>query len=192
MKFLTALLIPLSLLLLSGTHPKEKPAGNQEIKWLSFEEAMKMHQKKPKKIFIDIYTDWCGWCKVMNKQTFTDPQIIDYMNRTFYPVKLNAETRDTINFKGKDYTFFVRDSVVLSNGRVVIRGYHQLAKMLMNGKLSYPTIVFLDEQLNVIQPIPGFRKPPELDRFLKFFGNNYYRRMDYQSFENGYVSPYED
>lgn len=153
------------------------------IQWMSFEDAIKKNAKKPKKIFIDVYTDWCGWCKVMEKETFTDPTIIAYMNANYYAVRLNAERTDVVNFKGKDYKFTVTDPA--HN-----KGYHELASMLLGGRLSYPTIVFMDEGMNLLQAIPGYRKPPELDMFLKFFGGDHYKTTDYGAFTKTYISPY--
>ncbi|MDX2000817.1 MAG: DUF255 domain-containing protein [Chitinophagales bacterium] len=153
------------------------------IQWLTMEEALKRNAKKPKKFMIDVYTDWCGWCKVMDKETFSDPTIIAYVNANYYAVKFNAEQTGNINFNGKDYSFVVTDA---SRNR----GYHALAAFLLNGKLSYPTVVFLDEQLNVIQPIPGFQKPPQLDIILKYFGGDHYKKTEYTTFQKTYVSPY--
>ena len=68
----------------------KKPKGEKDVKWLSFEEAQKLAAKTPKKIFVDVYTDWCGWCKKMDKNTLSDPGIKDYLNKKYYAVKLNA------------------------------------------------------------------------------------------------------
>jgi thioredoxin-related protein len=151
-----------------------------KINWITFEEAIERNKKKPKKIFIDVYTDWCGWCKVMDKQTFTDPIIVDYINQNYYAVKFNAEGTQPILFKGKLYEF-------VPSGN---RGYHQLAAELLQGRLSYPTVVFLDEKMDLLQPIPGFRKPPEMDLILKYFGGNHYKTTSYDVFQQQYKSPY--
>lgn len=154
--------------------------NTSEVQWMSFQEAIEKNKKKPKKIFIDVYTDWCGWCKVMDKQTFTDPYIISYLNENYYAVKMNAEKNEKINFKGKEYNFVAQGT----------KGYHELAAELMSGRMSYPTVVFLDEKMDLLQPIPGFRKPEEMDLILNYFGGNHYKAVSYDVFQQQYKSPY--
>ncbi len=74
------------------------------INWLTLEEADSLYKIQKRPIFIDVFTNWCGWCKRMDASTFKDPNVAAYLNTNFYPVKLNAETRDTITFNGKTYT----------------------------------------------------------------------------------------
>lgn len=137
------------------------------IKWMTFEEAVAKAQSdpNPKNIFIDFYTHWCGWCKVMDKQTFTDPNVIKYMNKYFYPVKFNAEQKEPITFMGKEFKF-------VAEGR---NGYHQLAAEIMQGKLSYPTFVFLTPDFKIITPISGFVKPEDFEPIVNFLGQNKYK-----------------
>ncbi|WP_332912621.1 thioredoxin family protein [Algoriphagus boritolerans] len=79
--------------------------AQDQINWLKFEEAIAANAKSPKMLLVDVYTDWCGWCKKMDKDTFTDPKVIAYINSNFYPVKMNAEdTKRTFEFMGKEYT----------------------------------------------------------------------------------------
>jgi thioredoxin-related protein len=136
------------------------------IKWMTFEEAVKKAEtdKNPKNIFIDFYTSWCGWCKVMDKQTFTDPNVIELMNKYFYPVKFDAEGKDPITFKGQQFVF-------VPEGR---NGYHQLAADFMQGKMSYPTFMFLNPKFEVITPISGFVKPEDFEPIVNFLGQNKY------------------
>ena len=61
--------------------------GAQEVKWLTFEEAIELNRREPRKIMIDVYTDWCSWCKVMDKNTFNQAVIANYLNKTYYQVK---------------------------------------------------------------------------------------------------------
>ena len=123
------------------------------VQWLTIEEAVAKMEVEKRKIFIDMYTDWCGWCKKMDKATFEQPHIATYLNENYYPVKFNAEFKEEISYNGKTYKF-------IKSGR---RGYHELAAELSKslGRLSFPTIIFVDSDLTVLQPhprLPGSQK----------------------------------
>lgn len=123
-------------------------------------------------MFIDVYTDWCGWCKKMDKDTFQNAEVAAYMTENFYMVKLDAEQKEPIDFGGKTYTF-------VRSGR---RGYHQLAAALLQGKLSYPTVVFLDENLKMLSPVPGYQKPDAFLKIARYFGDNIYRDTSWEAY----------
>jgi thioredoxin-related protein len=143
------------------------------IKWYTFQEAMKLNKKHPKKIFIDMYTDWCGWCKKMDASTFKNPVIVKYMNENFYPVKFNAERKDTIDFKGKEY--------VNPNPRST-RSSHQLAQALLNGRMSYPSYVFMDQDENLITVVPGYHKAPQFEPILHYIATDAYKDIKWQDY----------
>ena len=168
-------LLTFIILTLSCFHQAIAQDGEQ-INWLSWEEALKKNKEEPRKIFVDIYTDWCGWCKKMDKATFQKPHIVQYMNDNYYAVKFNAEQKEAIHFNGKDYKY-------VGEGR---RGYHELAASITRGQLSYPTIVFIDEQLNVIQPIPGFRDPMEFEMMMTYFGKNNHLETPWSIYQKNY------
>jgi len=144
------------------------------IEWMSIEEAEALvkTENNPKKIFIDVYTDWCGWCKKMDQVTFNNPEVSDYMNANFYMVKFNAESKDDVFVKGTTFSF-------VPSGR---RGYHELAVALTQGKLSYPTVVFLDPELNMITPLPGFRTAQPFLQVAKFIGDNVYQHTSWEDY----------
>ncbi len=145
---------------------------NAQIKWLSIEEAMRLQDSAPKTVMIDMYTDWCGWCKKMDAETFSNPELAAYINANFYPVKFNAETTDTIMFPikskneqtGKTTTEY-KPFVNLQKGN---RSSHMLAQMLLSGRMSYPSIVYIDFEGN-ITPIPGFMDVQNLEPILIYF-----------------------
>ena len=149
-------------------------AEAQDINWLSWDEAIALAQTDdtPKKIFIDVYTDWCGWCKKMDKDTFQNPEVALYMNQNFYMVKLDGEGKEPIEFRGKTYKY-------VPSGR---RGYHELAAALLKGRLSYPTVVFMDEDLNLLSPVPGYQKPGPFLSIARFFGDDIYKEKDWQTY----------
>lgn len=148
---------------LKGEQPEHTvKEASTAIKWMTIEEAFEATQEEPKKIFIDVYTDWCGWCKKMDKDTFGDPEIAQYMNENFYAVKFNAEQSEDVVLGEQTFKF-------VAEGR---RGYHELAAALMQGKMSYPTVVVLNEKFQLLQPIPGYRKPAEMKKVLEFFAKD--------------------
>lgn len=149
----------------------------QKVTWLSWEEAAALVQtgKNPKKIFVDVYTDWCGWCKKMDKDTFQDAEVAAYMKQNFYMVKLDGENKEPIEFKGKTYKF-------VPSGR---SGYHELAAALMQGRLSYPTVIFLDSEMKILSPVPGYQKPEPFLNIAKYFGDDIYKVKDWKTYSEG-------
>ncbi len=146
----------------------------QEIQWMSFEDAVAMTQNEgnTKKVFIDVYTDWCGWCKKMDKDTFQNPEVAKYMQENYYMVKFNAEGKEPIEFDGRTFEY-------VPSGR---RGYHQLAAALLNNRLSYPTVVFLDENMKMLSPVPGYQKVKPFLQIARYFGDNIYKEQDWKSY----------
>jgi len=147
-----------------------------QINWMTIEEAQERCKTEPRKIYIDVYTGWCGWCKKMDKTTFVDPAVVKYINSNYYAVKLDAETKKTITFNGKEFNY-------VAEGR---RGYNEFASAILQGRMSYPTSVVLDEEARVIQPIPGYLDGPTMDRVLHYFGEDAYKKQRFEVFEKTY------
>jgi len=167
------------LVAFTGFNGPGKSNEDTQIQWMTFEEAVAKAKIEPKKIFIDVYTDWCGWCKKMDASTFSNETIAEYMNKTYYSVKLNGEGKEDIEFREFTYKF-------VASGR---RGYHELAAALLQNKLSYPTVVFMDEELNVLQPIPGYQQAEKFDRIARFFGDDHFKDKSWEEFNRDYKSP---
>ncbi|WP_294818383.1 thioredoxin fold domain-containing protein [uncultured Flavobacterium sp.] len=133
----------------------------QEIKWMTMDEALAAQKKKAKPIFMDVYTDWCGPCKMLDKNTFHDPAVAKYISEKYYAVKFNAEAQGDINYKGKKYgnPGYVADR----KGRNAV---HEFAGFL--GIRAYPTMVVFDEKGSVKgEPIMGYYQPQQLLDALK-------------------------
>lgn len=146
----------------------------QEVNWLSWDEAVALSKSEanPKKVFVDVYTDWCGWCKKMDKDTFQNPEVAAYMAENFYMVKMDAEGKEPIEYDGRTFKF-------VPQGR---RGYHELAAALLQGKMSYPTVIFLDEELKMLSPVPGYQKVEPFMQIARYFGDNIYKDKDWKSY----------
>lgn len=144
-------LLSLGLIVLSSSFsepPKEEKSA-QEINWVTIEEAQELTKQEPRKIIMDVYTDWCGWCKKMDKTTFSDEEVVEYVNENFYAVKFNAEADKSFNFKGQAFTNPEFTRALRVNG--------------------YPTMIFFSEDFGKFQPVSGYRKAKELLNMLQTF-----------------------
>jgi TonB family protein len=141
-----------------------------KIHWLTVNELEEAVKASPKKIMIDVYTQWCGPCKMMANQTFTHPDVVRYMNENYHCVKFDAESGDPVTFKGKEYKN--PDFKPGAGGR---NSVHQLTFDL--GVNAYPTLIFFDENLNPITPVTGFQSVENFELYAKLFGSNAYREI---------------
>lgn len=146
---------------------------DEGIQWMTIEEAASALENGTNlPVFIDVYTDWCGWCKRQDATTFSDPKVVEYMNSHFLNVKLNAEQTEDIVIKGQTFKF-------VAQGR---RGYHEFAATIMNGKMSYPTVVFLDAELHNLSPVPGYRPAHEFLPIATYFGDGIYLEKTWEEY----------
>jgi thioredoxin-related protein len=153
-----------------NTSAPSTSSSKNGIHWISIQEAEKLNKKHPKKIIIDTYTDWCGWCKRLDATTWSDARIIDYINKNYYAVKFNAETKDSIVFNGKVYHFN-------ANMRA-----NELAYTLLDGQLAYPTIIVMDESLAKLTVIPGYQAADPMNNIVHYFGDNIYKTVEWTAF----------
>lgn len=165
------------LILVLGVFINSSGVSQNKVNWLTWEEALELHAKEKKKILVDVYTNWCGWCKKMEKTTFSTQNIAEYVNENYYAVKFNAEQKEDIQFKNKTYKYI---------GTFGRKGYHQLAYEIMNGKMSYPTVVFIDENLDVIQPLAGFQGAEKFEMIMTYFAENFYKAVPWNKFAHAY------
>ncbi len=125
----------------------------QEINWVSINDAEKMQLQSPEKpMFIDVYTDWCGWCKQMDNTTFKNEEVVAFINEYYIPVKFDAEQKQEVTFKGQKFEY-------MEVGR---KGVHQLAAALLQGNLSYPSYVVINSNNELTHLLRGFMKPNDL------------------------------
>ena len=126
---------------------------------ISFQALDSMHQVEKRPVIVFLYTDWCRYCKGMEKSIFSDSKVKEELESDFYFVRLNGEGKEDIRFRNVNFHF-------LSNGSN--EGVHELAKALgtVNGTLSYPTITVLNEKLEIVYTKDGFMTKREFLKLL--------------------------
>ena len=154
---------------LSPNSTDEKGAVN----WLTMEEAAQLAEQDGKKILVDMYTDWCGWCKVMDRNTYSNQEIADYINTNFHPVKMDAQQKESLTLNGKTYG-------LRGEGR---RGYNEFAIQVLGGKMSFPSTVFLNSDLSVLFVVPGYLKPNEFSPILSYTYEEAYKEKSFQEYQ---------
>lgn len=153
-----------------------------KIQWVSVNELESLQKKEPRKVMIDVYTKWCGPCKMMMAQTFTDPSVIEFINNNFYAVKFDAEGNEKVKFVG--YEFSNADYNPEKTGR---NSTHEFTSAIapVNGRIAYPTIVYMDENLKIITPVQGFMRPPQMLPLLNYISEGAYAEVAYDKYLEG-------
>lgn len=146
----------------------------KEIDWVTFEELAELQESSPRKVLISIYTQWCGWCKRMDKQIFSNEDLAKYVNEHFYAVRLDAESKNSIFFKGQSYQYN-KDYKV-----------NELAAVLLQGQMSYPSTIIMMEDMVNIESFPGFMELPTVEAILIYFGSNAVIKQSWQEFHRDF------
>lgn len=170
-----------SAILAKDPGAKGTTAPAEEIHWLTSVEELQMKMaQQPKKVIVDMYTGWCGWCKKMDADTYTNPSVVKYINNNYYALKLDAERKDTINFQGKQYFFAPQ---YRANGFALELLKDYLAK---GGQLMYPQTVIMMENFQNPNPIAGYLSVEQLEPVLTYFGDNAFRRQSWDQYSKTY------
>lgn len=144
--------------------------------WTTMDNAIAKTDAQHQFIFVDIYTDWCGWCKKMDQVAFSDPTTLANLKNNFVLVKFNAEAETPVNFNGKTYG-------LIANGN---RKANELALSLgsIGGRIGYPTLVVLDNKGNKLQAFPGYKDADTINQLVKYFISGSYKTMDFLTFQS--------
>ena len=160
----------------------------QKIKWMSMDEALAAQEKAPKKIIMDVYTTWCGPCKLLDKNTFGDKDVAKFINKNYYPVKFNAEGPEEITYQ--DFTYTNPNYQPARKGRNATHFFADALKLT-----GYPSIVFFQEDGTLIRALPGYRSPQDLEIFLKMIANDDYKELTtvkaWQEYQKNFKSTFK-
>jgi len=163
--------------------------AQETINWVTFNQALELQKKEPKKIFVDVYTDWCGPCKMLDKMTFNNVDVAKYINENYYAVKFNAEGNQSISYKEQTYT-----NPRYVEGRTGRSSTHDFTTALQ--VRAYPTMLFFDEEGNPIHSVSSFLKPKQLEIYLKLFAKEDYKTVTtqekWQEYQLHFVSTFTE
>jgi len=158
---------------------------SQEINWMSLDEVREAQKTNPKNVLIDVYTNWCGPCKLMDRNTFSNTDIIRIINENYYAVKFNAEGNDTVTFMDKVFTNPNFDSTKTQKRN----SSHQLTQFL--GINAYPSTLFFDSNMNYLTPVKGYLNPKQIEIYLLLFKDNTYKNVKSQSDFDNFVKNFK-
>jgi thioredoxin-related protein len=153
-----------------------RPHKIDKIQWLTVAEMQEAYSKNPKPVLVDVYTNWCGWCKVMDKETYNNDKVADYINEHYYAVKFNAEQKETVEWDGKKYTYNKDNKV------------NDFAVYLCSNQMSFPTTVFVTALDARPATLSGYLKAKEIESPLKFFGEGIYKTKNFIDFNKTFTA----
>lgn len=150
--------------------PAYTPTGKKGVQWQPVSAVARQLPPNGQPVLVDVYTDWCTYCKLMDATTWQHDSVVAYVQANFLPIKLNAESKDSLLWEGQAYAYLPRFKV------------HQLAVKLLRGNMVYPSTVIIPAQGDW-QVIPGAIKAKDLELVLKYYGSRSNERMDFEHFQ---------
>ncbi len=152
---------PLAVSALPGSPNRaEKPLP--KLAWLAFDAAAEKAKRENKHLIVDVYTTWCGWCKVMDRQTYGNKEVADYLTQNFILAKVNGESSAELHYKGE-----VMSEKVFAR-RVGVTGF--------------PTTYFLKPDADIIGGAPGFIPPDNFMIYAKYISTKWYEKGSPQDY----------
>jgi thioredoxin-related protein len=151
----------------------DRRAGGGSMTWMTLDQAAAKLQQEKRPVLIDLYTTWCGWCRQMDRKTYSNKRVEEYLEGKFYCVRVDAETKDVITWLGRTYGY---DPQYRSN---------DFAVFLTHGRLEFPTTIIITPG-DAPQAIPGYMEPKDLELLVKYFGEGAYKTQGFDAYQKNF------
>jgi thioredoxin-related protein len=158
------ILAALTAAIVIGDTPAKKESTSEPVAWKKYDEALTLAAKQDKPLMVDFYTDWCGFCKKLDKITYADPVIAEYLKTHFIAVKVNAESKEPFKLPSGQMT-----------GSSLAKSFNVS---------SYPAIWFLTPKGEKINYWPGFAPPEKFIVVLKYIGDGHYKTQSFKDYSS--------
>jgi thioredoxin-related protein len=133
----------------------ESASEANEINWMNYEDGVKLAKEQNKQILIDFSTAWCGYCKKMDRETFTNTSVIEYVNSNFVAIRVDGDSKREFEIDG----FSTTEKKLTSE---------------MYGVRGYPTFWFLESDGSKIGKQPGYQPAQGFLELLSFVSERKY------------------
>lgn len=148
----------------SLAHAQTAAEPVEDVDWLPMPEAMAQAQESGKKLLVDVYAPWCGWCTRLQTDTYTDPEVQALVREHFVVARLNIDVQDdSLQFRE-----FTLSSAELAAGL---------------GASGTPTTVFLEPSTDYITRVPGFIQAEEFREVLRYIAGGTYGEQNFQEWK---------
>lgn len=165
--------ILLTLIFFAGIKPYFLKTDQQEVEaleedeplvltWLPYNEGLLKAEKESKYVLIYFYTNECGWCKKMDKETYSNEEVQKILSDKFVAIKINAKSENKVVEKGKKIS------------------ERELA--IMYQVSGYPTTWFLESNHDWIAPLPGYAAAEQFIKVIKYIGEGWYESISFEEY----------
>ena len=152
MRRLAGIAVPLVALWISVAAAVPDP----HVAWHGWNDGLSAAVRSGKPVIVDVYTDWCGWCKRMDRDVYARSDVGDYLNHHFVMVRLNAESGERVQYSGRTLT----------------------ARSLASGfdVTGYPTTIFLKCDGTHLVNVPGYVPAEKFMKLVRYIGDGHMER----------------
>ena len=137
----------------------DKPGETKAVKkleWLAFDAAADKASRQNKHLIVDVYTTWCGWCRVMERETYGNPEVANYLTDNFVLAKVNGESPNKLHWHGEELS------------------ERQFARKV--GVTGYPATYFMKPDAEMLGGVPGFIRPPDFMVYSRYVATRWYQK----------------